>query len=135
MQQMKMLKKKIFKEKEKMEGVVWGDRWSNVTARDFTFFYFSVTTVFCCGGPGATVGPIVVLVEKANHRPPDGALVVSIEDRWSLRSMLGCENHNSRGDARQFAVSFGLRTSDQSLSSIIVIVSYRRFVGFSSFLC
>ncbi len=103
-------------------GLVWGDRWSNVTARDFRFFYFSVTAVFCCGGPGATVPLIVVLVEKANHRPPDGALVVSLEDRWSLRTIPVCEKHNARGDARRSAVSLGLRTSDQSLSSIIVIV-------------
>jgi hypothetical protein len=63
-QQMKMLKNEKRKKKKKREGVVWGDRWSNVTARDFTFFYFSVTTVFYCGGPGATVAPIGVLVEK-----------------------------------------------------------------------
>ncbi len=68
------------------------------------------------------VAPIAILVEKANHRPPDGDLVVSIEDRWSLRSILVWETHNSRGDARRSAVSLGLRTSDQSLSSIIVIV-------------
>ncbi len=131
---MKMLKKRK-KRKEKREGVVWGDRWSHLTARDFTVFYFSVTTVFYCGRPGATVAPVVVLVEKANHRPPDGDLVVSFEDRWSLGSILVCEKHNSRGGARRSAVSLGLRTSDQSLSSIILIVSYRRFVGFSSFLC
>ncbi len=112
--------------------MVSGDRWSNVIARDFTFFYFSVTTVFGRGEPGATVAPVVVLVKKANHRSPDGALVVSLEDRWSLGSIPVCEKHNSRGDARRSAVSLGLRTSDQSLSSIIVIVSYRRF-GFFFF--